>query len=137
MSKKEETLIIENTRAALVELPGIVDKEGTVQQDGVKLIPGENDVPVKEWNRVKNHKTVKMYMAPGIGILIEKGPGRARKLSDGLDSLEKHEALLQIAKCNHVQILQDWAGKTKDDFLIKKCRSRIDEIVKTQGSEGE
>ena len=132
MSKQEKTLVIDNTRAAQVGLPGIVDKEGIRQKAGVKLLPGENDVPESEWERVKGHKTVRMYIA--CGILVEKGPGKARKLSDGLDALEKHQVLLQIAKCDSIKILQDWAGKTDDPNTLKKCRAKIDELVKTQGT---
>jgi hypothetical protein len=127
MSKEEKTLIINNTRPSQVELPGVVNDEGVVQEEGLKLLPGENDVPVSVWDRVKEHKTIKMWM--GCGILEEKGPGQARKLSDGLDALEKHEVILQIGKCESVQILKDWIEKTKDEGIRKKCRAKIDKLI--------
>lgn len=138
----EEMLIIKNKRASLVELPGKPHPDTKKPHvywktcedleliAGKKLLPGENNVPPEYWEAIKGLRIVKMFQAAG--ILKKKGFGVAKSLGDGLDSLEKHEALLKIHKCSVVQVLNDWADKTKDDSLKKACKNRIEELIEDQ-----
>lgn len=129
MSKKS-TLVIENNRAALIELPGELNDQNIPIREGFKLMPGENDVPKEEWERIKNHKMVKEYC--DLDYIVEKGTGKARKLSDGLNALEKHEAIMQIARCDSPRILNDWSEKTTDPGLKKRCSERALEITRSK-----
>ncbi len=144
-NKKSEMLVIVNKRASLVELPGRphedTEKKHAFWKDcdnpelivGKKLLPGENSVPSDYWDAIKGHKAVKMLLA--VKILKNKGVGKARSLADGLDALEKHEAIKQIHKCTSTQILNDWAKKTSDSGLSKRCKARIGELIEDQGKE--
>jgi len=120
-----ETIVIVNKRASLVQLPGELSPTGEVKHNGHDLMPGENDVPKSYWDKVKSHKVVKMYLNSAVGILQEKGTGKAKRYADGLDSLEKHEAIRQIAKCDQVQILKDWKDGTNQKTLKTACTKRI------------
>lgn len=140
-----EMLIIKNKRASLVELPGRPHPDTKKQHaywktcedleliSGKKLLPGENNVPPEYWEAIKTHRTVKMFQATG--ILEEKGKGIAKSYADGLDSLEKHEALMRIHKCSVIKVLNDWANKTTNDSLKKACKKRIEEIINKQNEE--
>ncbi len=127
MSKEGTNLIIENTRASMVELPGQLNGEGVPVKLGMRLIPGQNNVPESEWNRVQNNKAVRMYVETK--ILIDKGPGKAKSFAEGLDVLEKHEALKQIHKCTDATIVRGWMDQTESPDYAKSCRDRIDAII--------
>ena len=120
-------LVIINTRPCLIVLPSWEESGKPELVDGLKLLPGENDCPNDYWNFCKKNKTVKMYLA--CDYLKNKGEGKALMLSDGLDALDKHEALVKIAGCTKPQILKDWANKTQDSTLKARCEKRIKEVL--------
>jgi hypothetical protein len=122
-----EMVVVENTRASGIGLPGELSPDGTTVNYGLRLLPGENDVPAEEWERVRKNKTVKMYLDQD--ILIDKGKGKAKKLTDGLDALEKHEALKQIAKCEAPKILENWYSKTEKINLRNKIQEKLAAIA--------
>lgn len=121
-----EMVVIEVKRASAIGLPGLLNKEGITLDYGVRLLPGENDVPKDIWERVRTHKTVKMYL--DCDILFDHGPGKARKLTDGLDALEKFQAIAQIEKCDAPKILKDWYSKTSKIDLRNKLQDKLTAI---------
>lgn len=123
-------VVIEVTKPRGVGLPGKVTEEGVTTHYGLRLLPGENNVPVNEWERVRTHKTVKMYL--DAGILLDKGPGKAKKLNQGLDALEKFEAIAQIEKCNIPQILDDWYTKTEKIDLRNKLQEKLQTLKESK-----
>ena len=133
MTKTKTMVIIMNHRASGVELPGKLSDSSHAIHNGQMLLPGENNVERIEWDRVKKNKTVKMYLA--CDILEYKGEGIAHSLGDGLDALEKHEALKKVAQCSSVKILNDWKSKTSDKSIAKKCNEKINELIEAQGNE--
>lgn len=118
-----ETVVVDNKRASGIGLPGTVTPEGVTTHYGMRLLPGENDVPADEWERIRTHKAVKMLLDQD--ILIDKGSGKAKKLTDGLDALEKFEALAQIEKCTVPKILELWYSKTEKIDLRNKIQERL------------
>lgn len=129
VKKEDKTIIVINLRASAVELPGELAKDGTPLHNGKMLLPGENDVNEEYWNRTcKNHHVVKMYMDSVPPILATKTGGKAKSLDKGLDSLEKHEALMKIAQCDEIKILSKWASNTENDSLKNACNKRIKEV---------
>lgn len=134
---KPPNLVIVNTRAGAINLPdwkqpkdGKPAREDPSPEEGITLLPGENNCPADYWDYCKTQRTVQMYMAEG--FIKNKGEGIARSLADGLDALERHEANARIAKCKEPRILKDWADKTTDKGLRNRCLKRIDEALAEQ-----
>lgn len=129
---KTKTVVIENKRASLIELPGVVNDEGVPLEAGIKLLPGENTVDAKEWDRVKSHCVVKMYCSSEVGYLkvLEKEVGKS--LSEGLDALSKKDAIAQIEKCESPEIISDWKASTENEFYAAHCATRIKELEVAQ-----
>lgn len=129
MTESKKQLIIENTRASLVTLPAVTstDPEAAV---GVQLLPGENNVQEWYWKQCKKVRAVIIWLAAG--VLVEKGVGKARPLTAGLDSLDKQEAFIKIAKCSSVPILKDWSAQSKKKATQKQCSDRINELITAQ-----
>jgi hypothetical protein len=121
-----KNFVIENKRASMVELPGKLNEHDLVVKKGLMLAPGENAVPEAEWKRVREHRTVKMYL--NAGILKDLGQGEAKPLGIGLDALTKPDAMRKIAGCNSVEILKKWHLDTNDRALKIACTKQINSL---------
>ncbi len=120
-----------------VELPNVlptVDKKtGKTTAPGfnaLKLLPGENDVPLAYWDKVKGNGAVKQWLATH--LLKNNGEGVAKSIIASLDNLAPDVALRHIGKCENVKLLNDWKAGTKGRALRKTISERILEVVASQ-----
>lgn len=118
-----------------VELPSVAPKEkgGKLVKPGFhpqKLAPGENDVDSDYWNEVKGNPAVKQWLA--CKILTNQGEGKARPMIESLDSLNTDVALRHIARCENIQVLNDWKSTTKNASYKKEIETRIMALVAAQ-----
>lgn len=121
----DENLVIQVNRPSLVTLP-----EATVngkRYTEIFMIPGENDVPRAQWEAARKNPAIKIWV--GCKLLENKGPGKAKSFSEGLDALSRMEAQERIVKCDTVKILRDWADQTESPALKALCNERINEII--------
>lgn len=129
MTETAKNLVIENTEARLVTLPAVVSTDPRVAK-GMELAPGENDVPAWYWEKCLKVQAVKIWEASG--VLKNKGEGKAKPLMLGLDSLDRQDAFIKVAKCNEVRILKDWMEKSEKSEYKDMCKDRINELIKIE-----
>ena len=125
-------LIVVNSTKAFITGPRVDGAE-------FSFAPGENDCPKSYWDHCAS-KNKHMQLAMEAGHLTAKDSGgrKARKLADGLDSLQKADALARIARCkgrDGKHVLRDWASKTQDQELVEACRKRLDDLAVSDESD--
>ena len=123
--KPTKNLVINVNRPSMVELPACyVDG---VSYPSLQMLPGENNVSEAQWRAAKSNPAIKIWIQ--CNILENKGVGKAKSLSEGLDALTQQEAETRITKCDAVPILRDWRESSSRPALQALCKERIDELI--------
>jgi hypothetical protein len=154
-----DTIVVTNTRRSLLRLPtihavlakgtevqtaavldaddrlvtpAVMVPEGTVLSEAFpfhKLIPGQNDVPRKYWERVStDNPAVKLWLACGYMLVSE---GKATALVAALDTLDPHSARQHIAECANMQVLIKWGEDAESPGLRKAIEVRKSELIES------
>lgn len=114
-------LVIEVTEPRPVILPPI-GKEKV----GQKLAPGENSVDSEVWEKVKRNIAVKKFLE--FGIIVNRGHGKARPISETLDALNFNEAKSLINKEKDKDLINRWMVNSENEQLKKVCKIRLDNM---------
>lgn len=109
-------IVIESTRPSAIFLP-----------NSTKLVPGENDVSEKVWEACKEHKAVKQLLL--IGILIDKGKGKAKPLIEQLYTQPVEKARKVVAAVDDLKLLRVWLENDKRVTMKKFITKRIEEVL--------
>jgi hypothetical protein len=131
MSKKDpeiasRKIVIENKTSRGIELPrGDYDGDGRIERK--VLYPGENNINEQAWKKAKINPAIKIYVS--CRYLIDRGPGEAKSLIQGLDALDLSDARDRVARCDEIKILKDWKTRAKKPKYKALCEARIKEIL--------
>lgn len=135
---KSISLVIENNRPTLIQLPGIpaVVVDGDVERPempSMKLMPGQNTVMREYWDLVKGNSGVKIWLAAG--YLMNLGEGEAREILATLDVLEPHIARKAIEGTKNMELLDQWADVTTKSSLSKAIAVRKSALIEEADGE--
>jgi len=105
-----QTIVIENRRPALIGPPLI------------SLHPGENDIPVEQWDKFRERPIGKMLLKAG-WIKPRPDVRKATPLVENLSVVEQSKALELIQTCKSQELLHRWArndSRSKSQVAIQR-----------------
>lgn len=133
MADNEKTIVIENTRPTIITLaesgdPQIDKKAPKDRVSACRLEPGENDVPLQDWEYYKSRKPIQNYLECGhIKVINAK---KARKMADNPQDQSEEKMLRTIGKVtkDNSDFLDKWAKKDKRPRVQTAIRDKKKEL---------
>jgi len=93
------------------------------------LLPGENNVDADVWELAKRNVTIQKYMS--LGLIEDKGEGKARPIADRIDKVPDTKARMWIDAEKDMAQLKRWFDHETRDAVRDLISARMDQLART------